>query len=109
MNNSVIHRLITILEEDKSMLTATIEIPDLPLFYRDLDDRAKIRPVLEIETKAPFRFRLILETGETSLTVTKHSKPVLFGSVNAAIPILKEGYVRGLVDETMRLNLHGHL
>lgn len=88
------------------MLTeTTIEISDLHAFFKNLDECAKIQPVLQQESGSHGRFRLLLEGKGSTLTVTKNSVPILFGSPREALPILSEGYIRELLADLTRVDL----
>lgn len=92
------------------MLTETkIEITDLPDFFKNIDACTKIQPVLYCMQGFSGRFRLVLEGGEKPLTVSKHSEPILFGSLRETLPILKEGFVRELLADEARIDLRGYL
>lgn len=90
------------------MLTEkTIDIGDLPVFFKHLDERLRIKPVLYSKKGDREGFFLVLEGEGEPLTVTEDSRPLRVVDIRDTLLILREGYVWERLDEKLEVNLHG--
>jgi len=85
----------------------TIDISDLPTFFKNLDDRVKIQPTLYREKGDREGFRLVLEREGELVTVTEHSRPLRVVDVRDTLLILREGHVRDCLADELQVCLHG--
>jgi hypothetical protein len=90
------------------MTTAnTIDLYDLPAFFKGLGEPIKIQAVLYCENGFRDGFRLVLETEKAALTVTEHSRPLRVADVRDALPILRDAHVLDCLDDVLQVNLRG--
>lgn len=89
------------------MTVKTIDISDLPAFFKNLDERIKIHPVLYYEKGDREGFRLVLEGEGEPLIVTEYARPLRVVDVRDALPILREGHVWDRLADDLQVRLHG--
>ena len=82
-----------------------IEVSELFNFFRNLGREGKIQPVFYCQTDLLGGYRLVLECDDGSFTVTEDSRPVRFGCVRDAHPLLRSAYVEQCLSEEARVDL----
>ena len=85
----------------------TIDISDLPAFFKNLDDRIRIQPVLYHEKGDREGFHLVLEGEGDPLIVTEHARPLRVVDVRDTLSVLKEGHVWERLADELQVRLHG--
>ena len=82
-----------------------IELSDLFVFFRKSGREGKIQPVFYCQSDLLGGYRLVLESSDGSFTVTEDSRPVRFGCVRDAYPLLRNAYVEQCLAEEARVDL----
>ena len=99
-------RLSEINNEEVAMnKTTNIEIAELFTFFRNLGSEGRVQPVFYCQTDLLGGYRLVLESDDGSFTVTEDARPVRFGCVRDAHPLLKNAYVEQCLSEEARVDL----
>lgn len=89
------------------MTVNTIDISELPAFFRSLDERIKIHPILYCEKGDREGFRLVLEGEADPLMVMEHERPLRVVDVRDALPILRDGHVQDRLSDDLQVRLYG--
>jgi hypothetical protein len=85
--------------------STNIEISELFTFFRSLGGVGKVQPVFYCQTDLLGGYRLVLLSDDGAYTVTEDSRPVRFGCVRDAHPILRNAYVEQCLAEEARVDL----
>ena len=92
------------------MLTQkTIDISDLPTFFKNLGEEIRIQPVLVCEKGDREGFRLVLKGVGEPITVMEHGKPLRAVDVRHSFWVLREAYVLERLSEKLEVYFRGCL